>query len=137
MMLQIILVCWLAGMAAWRLHHHLQRGPVLASAVVSLTAGLLLPALFENGATLAAVAACASYVGMSANIRLRSALDISVALLLAAVLFVVAADIFVGVGGKLGTIAAVSVMAVWGATQILERLSWRTGLMARIVSRIF
>ena len=136
---QVFSVAIIAGLATWFLNHHLQRGPVLASAVATLVAGLVLPNLLEQGATLAAVAACASYVSMSANIRLRTTLETSAALILVSVLFIVSADIFVGVGGKLGTIAAVSVMTVWGCSQALGAISLqRHGkYVARIYSRIF
>ncbi len=136
-LLQVIITCWLAGMATWRLHHHLQRGPVLASAVVTLVAGLVLPATFENGHVLAAVAACGSYVGMSANIRLSTTLEISAALVLASVLFAVSANIFMGVGGRLGTIAAISAMTVWGCSQLLKQGALARGVVARIMLRVF
>jgi hypothetical protein len=133
---QIFGVALIAGLSTWYLNHHLQRGPILASAVITLTAGLLLPNLFEQGATLAAIAACASYVSMSANIRLRNSFETAIALLLAAWLFTMSANIFVGVGGKLGTIAAISVMTVWGYTEALKLMPKQRAVAAKIYSRI-
>ena len=135
--LQVFVVALAAGLLTWYLNHHLQRGPILASAVITLCAGLLLPNIFEQGNTLAAVAACASYVSMSANIRLRNSFETGIALILAASLFIVSTEIFVGVGGKLGTIAAVSVMTVWGCTEAFKSLPSYTDRMSRIYSRMF
>lgn len=134
---QVFGVALVAGLATWLLNHKLQKGPILASAVVTLCAGLLLPNMFAQGGTLAAVAACASYVSMSANICLRNSFETTVALFLAALLFILSADIFVGVGGRLGTIAAVSVMTIWGCSQVLQLLPEHSNLAARIYSRMF
>jgi len=132
-LIQAMVVSLVAGLSAWGLHHHLQRGPVLASAVITLTAGLVLPNMFDQGNDLVAVAACGSYVSMSATIRLRNVLETCFALTFAALLFVASTQIFVGVGGKLGTIAAVSVMTVLGCSQVLRFLP----KAAKICSRMF
>ena len=108
-----LLVSLGAGLLTWLLNCRLQRGAVLSSAVVTLTAGLVLPALFPQGASLAPMAACASYIGMSSPSRLKSLGHVMVALVLAAALFTASAGAFSGVGGKGGTIAAICVMATW------------------------
>lgn len=118
----VIVISLAAGFLTWVLHHRLQRGPVLASAVVTLTAGLILPGLHEQGVELVPIAACASYVSMSATIRLRNVWETLAALVIAALIYVFAAEIYVGIGGKLGTIAAISVMTVCGCLQTLRVL---------------
>lgn len=120
--IQTIAVSLGAGLLTWLLNHRLQRGPVLSSAVVTLTAGLVLPALFAQGGALVPMAACASYVSMSSDTCLSKLWQTALALALAAVLYVASAGIFAGVGGKGGTIAAICVMAVWGGTQIIKGL---------------
>jgi hypothetical protein len=134
--LQILMVALGAGLLTWRLNHHFQRGPVLASAVVTLVAGLVLPKLLENGAVLAAMAACGSYVSMSATARLRGWWETSFALVFAAVIFSLTGNVFVGTGGKLGTIAAIGAMTVWSWRQIIEA-SLRGGMLARVYTRMF
>lgn len=120
--IQTIAVSLVAGLLTWFLNQRLQRGAVLSSAVVTLTAGLVLPALFAQGEALVPMAACASYVSMSANTRLGKFWQTVLALTLAAVLYIASAGIFAGVGGKGGTIAAICVMAVWGGSQIIKDL---------------
>ncbi|MGI6365463.1 MAG: hypothetical protein ACOX2G_06940 [Bacillota bacterium] len=128
--IQTLLVSLVAGSLTWLLNCRLNRGPVLSSAVVTLTAGLVLPALFAQGGALAPMAACASYIGMSADSRLGNLWQILAALGLAAVLYVASQETFLGVGGKGGTIAAICVMAVWGSIRLIKILSRRqdTGL---------
>jgi len=131
MLAETILVSLIAGLLTWALHHRLQRGPVLASAVTTLTAGLILPDLVEHGAVLVPVAACASYVSMSATVRLRGSMEVGLALILAALIYNTSTEIFVGVGGKLGTIAAISVMTVWGGVQTLGLFPGLSGVRFR------
>ena len=123
--IQTIAVSLGAGLLTWFLTRRLHRGAVLSSAIVTLTAGLVLPELFAQGGALVPMAACASYVSMSADTRLGKLWQTVLALVMAAVLYVASSSIFAGVGGKGGTIAAICVMAVWGSTQIIKGLSKR------------
>jgi hypothetical protein len=57
----ILLVSVLSGMATYAVANILKRGAVIASAIVVLSAGLLIPHFFPaSGALLATAAACAS-----------------------------------------------------------------------------
>jgi hypothetical protein len=114
-----------AGILTWIINHRLQRGAVFASAVVTLTAGLVLPELFAQGGEMVPMAACASYVSMSSRTRLGNVWKIVVALMLAAVLYTFASGVFSGVGGKGGTIAAICVLAVWGGCKVFVRFANR------------
>ncbi|MFC7167238.1 hypothetical protein [Halospeciosus flavus] len=97
-------------------------GSVVASALVGLVAGLVLPPLLPGtGATLATVAFCASFAGMSSTDRLGSLMHVALAGGVSGVVFVGVTAAFPGAGGKLGTVAFVSCVSVVG----LERL--RTG----------
>ena len=120
-----LLVSLGAGLLTWYLNCRRQWGAVLSSAVVTLTAGLLLPSLSAHGGALAPMAACASYIGMSADTCLGRLWQIVAALFVAA-LYVLSVDTFAGVGGKGGTIAAICVMAVWGGTQLAIRSRSKT-----------
>ncbi|MTI95988.1 MAG: hypothetical protein FH749_10980 [Firmicutes bacterium] len=132
---QVVMVSLVCGLATWLINHRLQKGPVLASAIVALVAGLVFPHIFAEGSTLAAVAACASYVGMSAKARLRGPVEAAIALGIAAALFVVTVDVFVGVGGKLGTIAAIAAMTVWAWGQVLPEPS-TVGRLVKVYTRM-
>jgi hypothetical protein len=93
-------------------------GPVVGSAAVGLAAGVALPLLAPAGETLAAVAFCASFVGMSSADRLRSEAHVALAGAVCGLVFVAVSSAFVGAGGKLGTVAFVACLAVAGAERL-------------------
>lgn len=118
--LQVLVTSLAAGLLTRFLTPRLGRGPVLSSAIVTVAAGLVLPALLPQGGALVPVAACASYGGMTAENRLDKLWQMVVALSLSAVLYVASAAIFNGIGGKGGTIAAVAVTAIWGGIGLFQ-----------------
>jgi hypothetical protein len=92
----------------------LDRGAVEASALVGLVAGLLLPAVAADGPALAAVAFCASFAGMVSPTRLPCERSVALAGGLCGLLVAATSPVFVGAGGKLGTIAFTSCLLVRG-----------------------
>jgi len=118
----IILVSVISGVVTYYINHLLNKGPVFASAIVAVTAGLILPKLFSNGYTLALVATCASYAGMSAKTRVASFKEMAFSCILLALIFMGSSNALVGYGGRLGTIAAISVITVWGLKNIYIEL---------------
>jgi hypothetical protein len=89
----------LAGaLAAFALAHELGLGSVIAASLVGLIAYIFLPKLN-------AAAYCGAFVGMTSNMLLFNWLEVGLAGLIAAILFVLTIDVFSGFGGKLGTIA--------------------------------
>lgn len=107
-------VAALAAVATRWLSARLDHGPVVGSAAVGLVAGLVLPAVAPEGATLAAAAFCASFAGMASTERLPGSLPMLVAGLASGVLFVGTAPWFGGFGGKLGTVAFVACLSTYG-----------------------
>ncbi|SIR67351.1 hypothetical protein [Natronorubrum thiooxidans] len=106
----------------------LEWGPVVGSAVVGVVAGVAFPlALPELGGTLAAVAFCASFVGMS-NPKRLSLGSVVLAGGLCGLVFLAVTPSFPGAGGKLGTTAFVSCIAVLGGRElydgVVDVLSW-------------
>lgn len=98
-------------------------GAVVASAAVGLVAGLGLPALLPGtGGTLATAAFCASFVGMVAPGRLDGELRVGAAGALSGAVFVALSPALAGAGGKLGTTAFLSCLAVYGAAESVDRL---------------
>lgn len=94
-------------------------GPVVGSALVGLVTGLVFPLVApELGASLAAVAFCASFVGMSATDRLRDEAWVGAAGAVSGLVFVAVGPAFVGAGGKLGTTAFVSCIALVGVERL-------------------
>lgn len=99
-------------------------GAVVGSASVGLVAGLALPPLVPDmGSTLAAVAFCASFVGMSTTERLGHEGHDALAGALSGLVFVAVSPAFAGAGGKLGTIAFLSCVAAFGAAELLESVT--------------
>lgn len=121
-LLLIITVSVLAGLLTYHINHYLGKGPVFGSAIVVLTVGLILPKVFSDGYTLALVATCASYAGMSAKNRITNPLEVCISCVLVALIFVGSSEALVGYGGRLGTIAAISVITVWGAKSLFLQL---------------
>lgn len=112
-------------MVTYVLSIHLKNGPVPASAMVGLLCGLLLPVLHgpQLGTLLAIVAFCASFTGMSAPERLPTTIHVACAGLITGVVFLYASPYFDGAGGKLGTIAFGSSIAVFGVHHLGEKLT--------------
>ena len=119
----ILIISVISGMATYIVSNILKRGPVIASAVITLVAGLMLPYFFPlSGALLATAAACSSYAGM---ISLENALNLSemsVISLMTGILFIAATNAYAGIGGRLGTIAAISCFAWLGFKKVFIRL---------------
>jgi len=119
----IVLYAAIAAVLTHWLSVSLKWGPVRASAAVGLAGGLLLPFIHPtSGGMLAVVVFCASFTGMSSPERLPSIGLIILAGLFTGIIFLCSMPIFGGAGGKLGTIAFGSSLAVWGYKEILASL---------------
>lgn len=115
----ILIVSVAAGMATYTVSNIIKKGAVIGSAIITLAAGLLLPPLFPTmGATMATAAACASYAGMISVENALNVLEMAVISLMTGILFITVTSAYVGVGGRLGTIAAISCFAWLGFKKI-------------------
>jgi len=124
----IIIVAVVAAVATVVLRTHAGASSVVASAAVGLAAGLAFPiALPALGATLAAVAFCASFVGMSSADRLETLGQVAGAGLVCGLVYVVVAPALAGAGGKLGTTAFISCLAVAGGLELPTLVRSRVG----------
>lgn len=114
-----VLVTLISAALSYGVSVNLGHGAVMGSGIVSVVGGLLLPALWPSfGAVLAGACACGSYAGMSSRERMPGAGGIIVAGCLAGLVFVFGAPALVGIGGRLGTTALGSVLAVWGLPRL-------------------
>jgi hypothetical protein len=119
---RIMLIALIATPLTFYFNINSQHGPVVASAVVGLVGGLILPALFpETGQTLAVVMICASFTGMSSGNRCQNFWQILLSGLATGIIFIFSAPLLGGAGGKLGTIAFGSVLSVCGYTWLFNR----------------
>jgi len=97
-----------------------KHGPVLASAIVGLAGGLILPAVLPQfGATLAVVSICASFAGMTSKERCPDFWHIFITGFFTGVTFVYSTPLLGGAGGKLGTIAFGAVLGTCGLKRLM------------------
>lgn len=105
----IILTAIASGLTTYFISNTLKKGSVLASATITLISGILFPYLFPAmGTTLMVVAACSSYGGMVSKKNAPTMLDSVMISAIIGLLFVITASAYAGIGGRLGTIAAIS-----------------------------
>ena len=119
----ILIISVVAGVSTYIVSHILKRGAVIASAIITLVSGLMLPYFFpEMGSMFATAAACSSYAGMISLENALNLLEMSLISLLTGILFITAESAYVGIGGRLGTIAAISCFAWVGFKKVFVRL---------------
>lgn len=112
-----------AGMATYIVSHILKRGAVIASAIITLVSGLMLPYFFPlMGSVLATAAACSSYAGMISLENALNLLEMAIISLMTGILFIAARSAYAGIGGRLGTIAAISCFAWLGFKKVFVGL---------------
>lgn len=119
----ILIISVVAGIGTYIVSHILERGAVIASAIITLISGLMLPHFFPViGTTLATAAACSSYAGMISLENALNILEMSVISLMTGILFIAANTAYPGIGGRLGTIAAISCFAWLGFKKVFVGL---------------
>lgn len=108
----MIFVAVIAAVAAYTISIEMGKGGVFGSAVVTLIAGVLFRYLESEGmitiTDLAVVATTAGYAGMAAQKNISNVKEMAIVGLITGVLYIAGANAFVGVGGRLGTIAAIA-----------------------------
>lgn len=120
----VVPVAAVAAVATVVLSLHLELGTVVGSALVGTVAGIAFPlALAELGTTLATVAFCASFVGMSSTERLATAGHVGVAGGLCGLVYLAVMPAVAGAGGKLGTTAFVSCIALVGVGEVRDAVT--------------
>ena len=125
----ILLVCIVAGLSTYIVSNFLKRGPVIASAIITLLAGLFLPHFFPStGNSLAIAAACASYAGMISVENALNLFEMGIISLMTGILFIASSSAYLGIGGRLGTIAAISCFAWLGFKRVFLGIDkWSDG----------
>lgn len=119
----IIIVAIIAGLSTYIISCILNKGPVLASAVVTLISGLFFSIFFkEIGGLLAGVGACASYAGMIESKRVGSILNMAFVSILTGIIFIIVNSAYVGIGGRLGTIGAVACFVWLGIRSVIYKI---------------
>lgn len=123
----ILIISIAAGMATYIVSNILKRGAVIASAIITLVSGLMLPYFFPlNGGLLATAAACSSYAGMISVENALNLWEMAVISLMTGILFIAASSAYIGIGGRLGTIAAISCFAWLGFKKVFVGIDEKT-----------
>ncbi len=117
----LIVYATVGAVLTFVLSHRYKAGPVLASGVIGLLAGLLLPLAHgaETGGLYAVSAFCGSFAGMSGLERFKHAGWMVPAGAVCGLILMYSAPFIGGAGGKLGTAAFGAVIGVHGLTQIV------------------
>lgn len=120
----ILIISVIAGVATYTVSHILNRGAVIASAIITLVSGLMLPHLIPSiGGSLAVAAACSSYAGMISLENALNLFEMSIISLMTGILFIATSSAYPGIGGRLGTIAAISCFAWLGFKKVFVGLN--------------
>ena len=127
----LLIYCIAGAMVTFILSIWFGQGPVMASGMIGLAAGLLLPAIHgsELGGTLAAGVYSASFAGMSGTNRFEKAYWMALAGVMVTLAFMYSSPFMGGGGGKLGTIAFGAVIGVRGLIGIAGHLRRVRGRM--------
>lgn len=119
----IIVVSIISTCLTYFISIYLKRGPVLASAIITLASGIILPYIFKDGGViLAVIATTGSYAAMVSREKFPSMKDMIFVGLLCGILFLLTQDIFLGIGGKLGSIAAISGISCLGINKVKKKI---------------
>lgn len=119
----IILVSIIAGVSTCAIAISLKKGPVFASATVTLIAGIIFPYFSpEIGGKLMLAAACSSYAGMVSTENVHNFWEMTMVSAITGSLFIITQSAYAGVGGRLGTIAAVACFAWLGFKKTFRRV---------------
>lgn len=120
----ILIISVVAGIATYIVSHILKRGAVIASAIITLVSGLMFPYFFPvMGSQFAVAAACSSYAGMISIENALNVFEMAIISLMTGILFIAATSAYAGIGGRLGTIAAISCFAWLGFKKVFVGLS--------------
>ncbi|HHY68928.1 MAG TPA: hypothetical protein PLB36_00875 [Bacillota bacterium] len=113
LMIFIVLTGAISSALSFFINNRLKKGGVIASGLVALVGGIFLPLMFpQAGGILTPVCACGSYVGMSSISRLPDELFATIAGVLSGFAYYWGILLLGGAGGRLGTTAFGSVLAV-------------------------
>ncbi|NMA61662.1 MAG: hypothetical protein GX956_07260 [Firmicutes bacterium] len=119
-----LLVGTATGLVGFWLRQNTKLSSVEVSAWLTLVAGLTLPLLSSEGFLLALICTSVSYVVMSSKQRISSFKEMIVVSVICVLVVYYGQNLLVGVGGRLGTFAALSVLLF---ASLKKCLKWRDG----------
>jgi hypothetical protein len=127
----LVVIAAFGAIIPYVMQHRYRQDPVFASAGPSLLFALVSIPLFSLGAFYSGVFFSASFIGMSDRTRLKNVYWVLLSGLVLGVLYDLMAPLFNGAGGKLGTLALLSVLIVFGFEKVVTRIFGRSKTVAR------
>lgn len=98
-------------------------GPIMSASLVGLFGGLVLPALFpQYGEIYAIIVITGAFIGMTCHTRCSNYRMLILAGLIMALVTIYSTPLMGGAGGKLGTTAFISILAVTGYQSVWQTL---------------
>lgn len=117
----MLIVSVAAAMASYYINIIMNKGAVFGSAVVVLISGIIFPHFLpEIGSKLAVMAATGSYAGMCSTAKFSKLEEMIPVGIITGFIFNSVPLAYDGVGGKLGTIAAISCIAWMGIKKVFN-----------------
>lgn len=121
--LWIVLVSVLGVMSTYSLQHYFKQSAVFASSITSLVFAVIMVIFLPAYYNYAGVFFTASFVGMSSNFVMKNYYFAFFSSLVLGFIFHQFIPIFNGFGGKMGTMALLSVIMTYGFSNMLLRIS--------------
>lgn len=119
----VFIVFIIGSLGTYFINERYKIGVVVASSLLGLVFGLILPNIFANGNSLAVALFCGTFIGMSTATKLSSRISVIIASLIGTIIFLYTAPYFAGLGGKLGLIAFGASIATAGIYNLKSHLS--------------
>lgn len=120
----VFIVFIVGSLGTYFVNERYQIGVVVASSLLGLTFGLILPNIFANGHSLAVALFCGTFIGMSTTSKLTTRISVIIAGIIGTIIYLYTAPYFAGLGGKLGLIAFGSSIATAGIYNLKSHL-WK------------
>lgn len=122
--LSMIIAGIIGAVGSYWISIHLGKGATMGAAVMTLLSGVVFPNLPfiapELGATLAVVSTTGAYAGMIAKKNAPNIWELVIIGSVVGLISILASAVYAGVGGKLGTMAAISCLAWLGVKKVFK-----------------
>lgn len=114
----------IGAVGAYWISLHLNKGATMGAALMVLLSGLIFPNIPSIdpalGATLAVVSTTGAYAGMISKKNVPNIVEMVIVGAIVGLISILAAAAYAGVGGKLGTMAAISCLIWLGIKKVLK-----------------
>ena len=111
---EVFIVFIIGSLGTYFINKKYKIGSIVASSLLGLTFGLILPNVFSDGNSLAIALFCGTFIGMSTTSKLSTSISVIIASIIGTIVYLYTAPYFAGLGGKLGLIAFGSSIATAG-----------------------